>query len=101
MNDQDTILRSILSGGPVKDCRQVNLENVLADPNAVNGTRFLEYVGPKLWKPKESHQAQSEKSTCKVLNNEFYSCEKTSDTGVAPYLASLHQTLQGRRKSRN
>ena len=53
MNDQDTILhdtRSILSGGPVKDCRQVNLENVLANPNAVNGTRF-EYVGPQLWKP--------------------------------------------------
>ena len=44
MNDQETILHNILNGGPVKAYRRVNLEKGLANPNAVNGTRFLNMV---------------------------------------------------------
>ena len=44
MNDQQNIIHNILNGGPVKAYRRVNLENALANPNAVNGTRFLNMV---------------------------------------------------------
>ena len=44
MSDQKTILEAILHGGPVKECRRVNLEKGLANPNSVYGTRYINIV---------------------------------------------------------